>query len=154
MFGSKKNSKSPKDTGGPVVKSGPTRGQNRSRNTDGQWRAKRSDAGSSKKSKCYLTTAACEHMGRSDDCYELQTLRTLRDSYMMQSPEGRRLVAIYYETAPSIVANLKTKTQLDYVWGVVLQCVASIESGDPEQAVQKYREMALALGCQHIKGEA
>ena len=36
---------SPKDTHGPVVKSGPTAGQNRSRNKDGTWRKKRSDAG-------------------------------------------------------------------------------------------------------------
>ena len=40
---------SPKDTGGPVVKTGPTAGQNRSRNQDGRWRKKRSDAGSSRK---------------------------------------------------------------------------------------------------------
>lgn len=37
--------KSPNQTGGPVVKTGPTAGQNRSRNEDGQWHAKRSDAG-------------------------------------------------------------------------------------------------------------
>lgn len=37
---------SPKDTHGPIVKTGPTAGQNRSRNNDGAWRAKRSDAGS------------------------------------------------------------------------------------------------------------
>lgn len=36
---------SPKDTHGPIVKTGPTAGQNRSRNKDGRWRAKRSDAG-------------------------------------------------------------------------------------------------------------
>ena len=136
------------------MKSGPTRGQNRSRNTDGQWRAKRSDAGSSKKSKCYLTTAACEHMGRPDDCHELQTLRMLRDSYMMRSPEGRSLVASYYETAPRIVADLKNKTELDYVWGVVLQCVAAIDSGNLDEAVALYQEMALVMGCQHLEGEA
>ena len=38
-------SKSPRDNGGPLVKSGPTYGQVRSRNDDGRWRAKRSDAG-------------------------------------------------------------------------------------------------------------
>lgn len=43
------NTKSPKDTHGPIVKTGPTSGQNRSRNQDGQWRAKRSDAGTTKK---------------------------------------------------------------------------------------------------------
>lgn len=36
---------SPSQTGGPVVKTGPTKGQNRSRNLDGRWRKKRSDAG-------------------------------------------------------------------------------------------------------------
>lgn len=36
---------SPKDTNGPIVKTGPTAGQNRSRNKDGTWRKKRSDAG-------------------------------------------------------------------------------------------------------------
>ena len=39
---------SPKDTKGPVVKTGPTAGQNRSRNDDGRWREKRSDAGKPK----------------------------------------------------------------------------------------------------------
>lgn len=36
---------SPRDTHGPIVKTGPTAGQNRSRNNDGTWRKKRSDAG-------------------------------------------------------------------------------------------------------------
>ena len=36
---------SPRYTHGPVVKTGPTAGQNRSRTSSGQWRAKRSDAG-------------------------------------------------------------------------------------------------------------
>lgn len=37
--------KPPRDTGGPVVKTGPTAGENRSRNKDGRWRQKRDDAG-------------------------------------------------------------------------------------------------------------
>ena len=37
--------KSPRETGGPVVKSGPTAGQSRARNQDGKWRRKRSDTG-------------------------------------------------------------------------------------------------------------
>lgn len=37
--------KSPRDTNGPVVKTGPTKGENRSRNNNGQWRKKRSDTG-------------------------------------------------------------------------------------------------------------
>ena len=36
---------SPNKTHGPVVKSGPTKGQNRSRTNEGKWRKKRSDTG-------------------------------------------------------------------------------------------------------------
>lgn len=42
-------SASPRDTGGPVVKTGPTAGQNRSRNKNGQWHRKRSDANKPRK---------------------------------------------------------------------------------------------------------
>ena len=42
-------SQSPKDTHGPLVKTGPNAGKNRSRNKNGQWRAKRSDAGKKRK---------------------------------------------------------------------------------------------------------
>lgn len=38
--------KSPRETNGPVVKTGPTANNNRSRNNDGSWRKKRSDAAS------------------------------------------------------------------------------------------------------------
>ena len=40
---------SPKHTHGPVIKTGPTAGQNRSRNKNGRWRKKRSDAGTTRK---------------------------------------------------------------------------------------------------------
>ena len=42
---------SPRETGGPVVKTGPTAGQNRSRNKNGRWRKKRSDAGQTRTTK-------------------------------------------------------------------------------------------------------
>lgn len=44
---------SPKDTHGPIVKTGPTAGQNRSRRKDGPWRRKRSDAGKKRQSKLF-----------------------------------------------------------------------------------------------------
>lgn len=46
----KKNPKlSPKLTNGPVVKNGPNGGKNRTKNANGQWRAKRNDAGKPRK---------------------------------------------------------------------------------------------------------
>lgn len=43
------NCLSPSQTKGPLVTSGPTKGQVRSRNKDGRWRAKRADAGKKRK---------------------------------------------------------------------------------------------------------
>lgn len=45
IFGTKVIYLRPSQTGGPLVKTGPTAGQVRSRNKNGRWRAKRSDAG-------------------------------------------------------------------------------------------------------------
>lgn len=41
----------------PKVKTGPTAGEERSRNNDGAWRRKRSDAGSIRDSKDYLSSS-------------------------------------------------------------------------------------------------
>ena len=43
------NCLSPSQTHGPLVKTGPTKDQVRSRNKNGRWRAKRSDAGQKRK---------------------------------------------------------------------------------------------------------
>ncbi|WP_269091999.1 hypothetical protein [Enterococcus sp. BWR-S5] len=40
---------SPKDTKGPIVKTGPTAGENRTRKSSGEWRKKRSDTGQKRK---------------------------------------------------------------------------------------------------------
>ena len=64
---------------------------------------------------CFLTTACCEHKGLPDDCYELTTLRSLRDHYMKQSVFGNGLIKIYYETAPAIIEKYNVplvKTQM------------------------------------------
>jgi hypothetical protein len=45
FFKPKKSSSPARKEGGPRVKTGPTRGELRSRKKTGEWRAKRSDAG-------------------------------------------------------------------------------------------------------------
>ena len=150
MFGKKDPSKSPRETGGPVVKTGPTRGENRSRNDSGEWRKKRSDAGSTKKkSGCFLTTAACQHKGLPDDCRELQVLRRFRDEVLLSTSEGRALVGHYYRVAPAIVAELSAAADLDYVWSTVQKCVAEIEARDFYAAVLLYRSMTEELALRY-----
>lgn len=143
--------KSPKDTKGPIVKTGPTKGQNRSRNDDGAWRAKRSDAGKSrpakdnsgsgKKSWCFLTTAACELRGLPDDCHELNVLRRFRDDVLVMSREGRALVQEYYREAPRLVPFVKLKGERDNIWREIQSTVDHIERGNHLAAIAAYRFM-------------
>lgn len=99
---------------------------------------------------CYLTTAACEAMGRPDDCAELETLRWFRDRVLLTRQEGVRDVETYYRTAPAILASLDQSpcrtallTGLFHTW--ILPSVASIRSGDYDRAHRIYRDMVLTL---------
>ncbi len=143
-------SKSPKDTKGPVVKTGPTKGQNRSRNDDGQWRAKRSDAGKSRPSKessggkkkgCFITTAACEIRGLPDDCAEMTTLRAFRDQVLIKTPDGAAIVEEYYTTAPSLVPLVRGHCEREQVWSDIQETVALIRAGADAEAIVAYRRM-------------
>lgn len=145
MFGGNKGSKSPRYNHGPLVKSGPTRGKNRSRNSGGRWRSKRSDAGSSRKGGCFITTAACEHMGRPDNCHELTTLRSFRDQHLLATAEGRAIVRHYYQVAPGVAERLRGRSELEAVWRVVTSCVQAIEDGRYDDATHAYMEMVRSL---------
>lgn len=135
--------KSPKDTGGPVVKTGPTAGENRSRNKDGEWRKKRSDSGKSKKSGglCFLTTAVCQYKGLPDNCHELEVLREFRDNHLLKTDEGRKMVQQYYSIAPDIANRLNNKTDLEQVWFTVCNCVNLVESHQYQKAINSYKSM-------------
>jgi len=145
-------SKSPKDTKGPVVKSGPTRGENRSRTKEGTWRKKRRDTGKSRSKKdsgggngCFLTTAACEYQCLPDDCYELQTLRSFRDNILMPNLGGKALVHEYYQVAPGLVSLLDDASVADLVWEQIQKTVGFIENNRNEDAKKCYTNMVNPL---------
>ena len=48
---------------------------------------------------CFLTTAACEVLGKPDDCIELQTFRKVRDN-LFNHPIAKWLIRKYYREAP------------------------------------------------------
>ena len=140
--------KSPKDTGGPVVKTGPTAGKNRSRNKDGESRKKRSDSGKSKKSGdslCFLSTAACQFKGLPDDCYELEVFRDFRDSYLRATTNGSQMVEHYYSVAPEITKHLTEEADLNQIWDVVAECVEAIEAKRYQEAITTYRAMVESM---------
>lgn len=147
--------KSPRDTGGPIVKTGPTAGKNRSRNKDGSWRKKRSDSGKSKKSGgCFLTTAACEYKGLGDNCHELEVLRDFRDQFLLPTNEGQALVEHYYKVAPEILKRISTNSEFQGIWKVIESCVSHVEGKNPEAALAEYIAMVKSLEARYLQEKA
>ena len=120
------------------VTGGHTPGQS---NSGGGGAGDGSDGGS-----CFLTTAVIERRGEADDGPTLTALREFRDGYMMATPEGRRLVADYYRTAPGIVAAIPTgHSDWEWIAGRIDEAVKAIGAGKDERALSIYTGMVRRL---------
>jgi hypothetical protein len=62
---------------------------------------------------CFITTACCETLGLSDDCFELRTLRRYRDTVLAKRPGGG--YRTYYQPAP-ILARLPRRRREGWIW--------------------------------------
>ena len=100
---------------------------------------------------CFLTTAVVERRGEADDGATLTALREFRDRYMMGTPEGRRLVADYYRTAPKIVASIPQEHP-DWEWiaGRIDKAVQAIGAGADERALTIYTGMVGRLAARWL----
>lgn len=103
-------------------------------------------AGFDRKGLCFITSAACNVMGKSDDCYELTTFRSFRDTYMMQTEGRKSLVEEYYRIAPAIVVYINTlqesKQIYKQLWKDFLQpCLKYIENNRLEECEILYTQM-------------
>lgn len=101
-------------------------------------------------SGCFITTAACEHFGKPDDCYELTTLRQFRDGWLALQPGGEETIREYYRIAPVIVKALNASSQRDTVYSdiwnhCILPCVQMIEQGAYGPCRALYEKMVLGL---------
>ena len=113
-----------------------------------------STSSSSSSGPCFLTSACVEARGLADDCHELQTLRTFRDGYMRNLPEGAAEVQEYYRVAPPIVAKIKEQANSLAVFDTIYRelvepCVRLIEAGENEQAHRIYRDYVARLQEQY-----
>ena len=92
---------------------------------------------------CFLTSACTAARGLPDDCHELTVLRSYRDNWLKQQPDGVLLIAHYYEVAPKIVGAIdKLENRLEIWDGVyrelVMPCVKMIEDGRYQEALELY----------------
>lgn len=104
---------------------------------------------------CYITTAVCHSLHKSDDCTELQTLRRFRDSWMLRQPEGPLLIQEYYTFAPSIVAAINIAPNPERIYRSLWQncispCMQEAAAGQNQSCLQRYTEMMLSLEQQYL----
>lgn len=104
---------------------------------------------------CYITTAVCRSLGRPGDCYELNTLRDYRDSYLLSTDEGREMVQAYYNIAPTIVKRIDKKAEADEIyeniWKTYLSpCITMIENGENEKCRDLYSSMVRKLEARYL----
>ncbi len=102
----------------------------------------KSDAYSSGSSGCFLTTACCNYKGLPDDCIELETMRRLRDDYILKQPYGEEMIRDYYKEAPDIVARIMkskdSETILESTYNSILNIVKLIDEEKKDTAVICY----------------
>lgn len=106
--------------------------------------------GDSSSTTCYLTSACVYAKNLPDDCYELQTLRTFRDTWMKGSEEGQKSIEIYYDTAPKIVSaindTVNPKAIYEKIYNeMVLPCVRLIEQNKMQETFELYKKKVYEL---------
>lgn len=95
---------------------------------------------------CYVTTAICEEYGKSDNCYELTTLRNFRDNWLRYQPGGQVVIDRYYRTAPGIVKLIDKQSNHTEIYHFLndtylSKCLSYIEKEENEKCQAIYIEM-------------
>lgn len=114
------------------------------------WREKEEkNSGGSGSSGCFLTSACVNHLGKPDDCIELNTLRKFRDEYLLKTQEGVCLVKEYYAIAPQIVQKIDSSPNknryYDSIYATVCKCLECIRQNKPNDTIQAYKDMVVSL---------
>lgn len=104
---------------------------------------------------CYITTAVCASRHQSDDCYELTLLRGYRDEYLMRTQAGKRVVARYYDVAPTIVSRINRQKNAPEIYEEIYQkwlsqCIKLIESNSLDECQTVYTDMVESLQKKYV----
>lgn len=106
--------------------------------------------GFKKRKLCFITTAVCDSLGKPDDCNELQAFRTFRDSYLLKTEEGVKLVEEYYDIAPSIVNTINVLEEQNEIYmslweKYLIPCLEYINGGQKKECQEVYIDMVESL---------
>lgn len=97
-------------------------------------------------SKCYITTAICDELGKPDDCYELNAFRCFRDNWLSLQSDGQELIKRYYDTAPRIVELINEQQNRSEIYHYLndqylSKCLSHIEKNENEECKSIYVKM-------------
>lgn len=99
--------------------------------------------------ECFLTTACVNYYALPDDGYELNTLRTYRDTYLAASSGGKNLIKEYYRVSPEIVSlvnkDSEKKTVYAFIYEKVLAACSEIEKKNYPLAKTIYVSLVKSL---------
>lgn len=106
---------------------------------------------------CYLTSACVEAKGLPDECMELTTLRSFRDTWLKKQPGGAEEIAEYYATAPRIVEKINAQPNAKEVWTglyetLVQPCVRLIQTKQMEACHTHYLHAVETLRNTYLGG--
>jgi hypothetical protein len=98
---------------------------------------------------CFLTTACCEILGLTDDCFELNALRHYRDRVLAAMPGGKDDIGLYYRIAPAVLERMPEQQRLPLLLSVyarfILPCAIAARLGCNALAYRLYARMIREL---------
>jgi hypothetical protein len=95
---------------------------------------------------CFLTTIVVNELGMSDDCRELNLMRTLRNDYLLHFKQGIEIMAYYYSLSEEICAKIEDmQNKHEYCHSLMndyIQPVCNlVENNKFDKATSKYLEL-------------
>ena len=104
---------------------------------------------------CYVTTAVCTGLHKSDACEELKKLKAYRDDYLAKQPDGSEDIDRYYDIAPTIVTRISLSDDPDseyrYLYTKYIDpCIRFIDKGENEKCRELYSSMVDELSRKYF----
>lgn len=103
-----------------------------------------------KQKLCFVTTAVCQGLHKSQDCREITLMKQYRDEYLLSQEDGERVVHEYYDIAPTIVKRIAKEASPEekylYLWNYYIKrCVELVQENQNEQCRKLYETMMTEL---------
>lgn len=106
--------------------------------------------------RCFITTSVCLTLGKSNRCEELSAMRSFRDDWLRDQPDGPALIEDYYKVAPSIVEAIDQEQNRKDIYESIYQeyilpCVKCVREKDFAESKRIYIHMVDTLKGQYLR---